>query len=101
MNFSISKKNFSSNLLGSSVFIFNGIKIYYKESNQNKIGFIVSRAFGSAVKRNLFKRRCRYFFINKNSNYSKKLSVIVRPIDSNHFSFDVIENSFNKLFKKL
>jgi ribonuclease P protein component len=91
LNFSISKKNFSSVLSKSNVFISNNIKIYYTLNNNKKIGFILSRAFGSAVKRNSFKRCCRNLFLN---NKHFNFTVIIKPINLKNTSYNSIHNAF-------
>ena len=95
LNFSISKKNFSSALYKSNVFVFKNLKIYYKQCHKNKIGFIVSRSFGPASKRNLFKRRCRSVFLNHTTSNSCCFSVVVKPIKSNNINFFSINEAFN------
>ena len=95
LNFSISKKTFSSTLYKSNVFVFKNLKFYYKTCSKNKIGFIVSKSFGSAAKRNLFKRRCRSVFLNYSPSNSCCFSIIVKPIKSNNINFFSINEAYN------
>ena len=61
------------------------------------IGFLVSRKYGNAVQRNLFKRRCRALY--KNFNFkNKKASVIIRPLIKN-ISFAKLNRDFKKLLE--
>ncbi len=64
------------------------------------LGMSVPRGFGSAVKRNLFKRRCRAVFklvINDNSiNYS----IIIFPAKK-HISYLDIKTSFELFYDRI
>tara|TARA_Y100001970_G_C13782444_1_gene626063 strand:+ start:342 stop:638 length:297 start_codon:yes stop_codon:yes gene_type:complete len=95
LNFSIPKKNFSSTLFKSKIYLSKNFKIYYLLNKNKQIGFIVSKQFGSAPKRNLFKRRCRNIFFN---NKQKNLSIIIKPLNSNIIKFKDLHSSFNKFF---
>ena len=95
MNFSVSKKTFSSTLHKSNIFVFKNLKFYYKHSSKNKIGFIVSKSFGPATKRNLFKRRCRNVFLNYSASKSCCFSIIIKPIKSHNNNFFSINEAFN------
>tara|TARA_B100000953_G_C17887764_1_gene380207 strand:- start:104 stop:412 length:309 start_codon:yes stop_codon:yes gene_type:complete len=94
LNFSISKKTFSSVLSKSNVFISNNIKIYYKVNNNDRIGFILSKAFGSAVKRNSFKRRCRNVFLKNKHLHQNNFTIIIKPINLKNFNYNSIHNAF-------
>ena len=70
----------------------------YVDNKTPKIGFIVSRKYGNAIHRNLFKRRCRYAFyqlIKRGFSYS----IIVKPKTKN-ISWKIINESFNSLYEK-
>ena len=62
------------------------------------LGLIVSRKYGNAVKRNLFKRRCRSlfykFFINEN------VVLVVQPLKST-ISWSALLKGFSNIRKKL
>ena len=61
------------------------------------IGFLVSRKYGNAVERNLFKRRCRALY--KNFNFkNKRTSVIIRPLIKN-VSYAKLNGDFKKLLE--
>lgn len=64
------------------------------------LGFIVSKKYGNAVQRNLFKRRCRSVFGSVIINSGSFLSIIVRPKSSN-VSYASICNSFSALYDTL
>ena len=71
----------------------------YKKDVDPKLGFIVSRKYGNAVHRNLFKRRCRAQFqsLIKN-NFTNTL--IITPNKQN-ITWSEISASFNKLIEQL
>ena len=93
MNFSIPKNKFSSILSNSNVFLSKNLKIYYFLNNDKKIGFIVSKKFGSAIQRNYFKRCCRNIFIN---NKNIKSTLIIKPLKLNKIKYQDLLKSFNE-----
>jgi len=70
----------------------------YRFENNSNLGLIVSGKYGNAVKRNLFKRRCRSlfykFFINEN------VVLVVQPLKST-VSWSALLNGFSNIKKKL
>jgi len=71
----------------------------YKEDVNPKLGLIVSRKYGNAVYRNLFKRRCRARFqALVNGGFSNTL--IITPKKKN-LTWAEIDTSFYKLAKRL
>ena len=64
------------------------------------VGFIVSKHYGNAVSRNLFKRRCRSVFQNKFICTSAEIALIIRPKRKN-ISFSDIEFSLGGLYEKI
>ena len=63
------------------------------------LGFSVSAKYGCAVKRNLFKRRCRSLFVGVFVENGLRLSLIVRP-KSKNISYQSIVSSFSTVYEK-
>ena len=63
------------------------------------LGFIVSKKYGNAVQRNLFKRRCRSIFKSVIIDGGSELSIIVRP-KSQNIPFSSIYSSFSSIYEK-
>ena len=63
------------------------------------MGFIVSKKYGNAVERCLFKRRCRFVFksimVDNNIGYT----LIVQP-GGPGLTFSAIQESFNSVYDK-
>lgn len=72
----------------------------YHSTQHNAIGFVVSKRYGNAIKRNLFKRRCRSVFTSLCVDSDLQVSVIVYPVKQN-ISFREIDNSFRILYEKI
>ena len=64
------------------------------------MGLIVSKKYGNAVERNLFKRRCRSTFKSIMADNSMSYALIVRPKKSG-ISFEGIQKAFNSIYDKL
>ena len=78
----------------------NTIKFSYKINFKHNVGFTVSRKYGNAVSRNLFKRRCRAIY---NEIFIEKLydcTVIITPI-MNNVNYKQITVDFNKLIGRI
>ena len=75
--------------------------LFFKYAVQSKpqLGMIVSKRFGNAVQRNLFKRRCRNVFVSGFIRENLNYSVIVRP-NKQDISYAEIQDSFLHLKKK-
>ena len=71
----------------------------YTKSYKPEIGLIVSKRYGNAIERNLFKRRCRSAFISIMVDNNMGCTVIVRPKKSD-VSFRTIQESFNSIYDK-
>ena len=71
----------------------------YKKDVDPKLGFIVSRKYGNAVHRNLFKRRCRTQFraLIKNGFIN---TLIITPKKQN-ITRSAINVAFNQLVEQL
>jgi len=97
---SISNQEFKKTLFNSKSLLVRDLLFYYQK---NKIGisFIVNRKKGSAVLRNLFKRRCRALYQQNNS--FKKIQVIIKPANSlkNNYSWKELKLSFDTFSSKL
>tara|TARA_B100000315_G_C14046586_1_gene349950 strand:+ start:55 stop:324 length:270 start_codon:yes stop_codon:yes gene_type:complete len=74
----------------------------FKYISQSKpaLGLAVSKYYGNAVTRNLFKRRCRYLFKNKIINRGAEIVLIVRP-KKKCISFISLDASFEDLYEKI
>jgi len=62
--------------------IWNGkfMKCLFMESNRRTVGFVVSRRFGNAVKRNRIKRLMREVY-RKNRHFIGAFKIIIMPKD--------------------
>tara|TARA_B100001029_G_scaffold179832_1_gene191432 strand:+ start:2293 stop:2616 length:324 start_codon:yes stop_codon:yes gene_type:complete len=77
LKYSLNNKEFSK-LFSSHKSLFIGDLLFrYKKNNSSKLGLTVSKKYGNAIKRNLFKRRARVLFIKYFSNHN--LHLIVQP----------------------
>ncbi len=100
MKTSLSSKQFQSILNKSTVQTINKLHFYFGFSNESKIGFIINRKMGTAVERNLFKRRCRALFLDSCKQLNKKISLIIWP--KNHLLKTInIDDFFSLLNKKI
>jgi len=68
-------------------------------NNGSKIGFIVSKKYGNAIKRNLFKRRARSLFQKQSKIISSNIAIIVQPL-KNNVDYLSLDASFKKVFQK-
>ena len=103
MKNSLSNQEFQSILFKTKSLKIRDLVFYYDQNiNHPGISFIVSRKKGMAVKRNLFKRRCRALF-NKHLIKNKNIQIIIRPAKllNNNYSWEELKLSFEKFFSKL
>ena len=63
------------------------------------MGLVVSKSYGSATERNLFKRRCRSAFKSIIVDNNMGCMVVVRPKKPD-LSFGAIQESFNSVYDK-
>ena len=96
VNYSFDKKDFSFFIIKALKYKTSKIIFYYNIYNRKKIGFIVSKNFGSATKRNLFKRQCRFYYFNNFYNNFPSFALIIKPTSQN-VSYKNIKDSFNSL----
>ena len=72
----------------------------YVPHNPPAIGFIVSKHYGNAVARNLFKRRCRSLFYNTFIKLGANMAVIIRP-NTQNVSYPNIVFALGSLYEKI
>ena len=72
----------------------------YAKQNHPGLGMIVSRKYGCAVERNLFKRRCRSVFKKKMANNNHSVALIVRPTKQ-QITFSNLSYAFGVVFDKI
>ena len=63
------------------------------------MGLIVSKRYGNAIERNLFKRRCRFAFKSIMVDNNVGCALVVRPKKPG-LSFGAIQESFNSVYDK-
>jgi ribonuclease P protein component len=78
---------------------FGDLSFKYTKSSKPKMGLIVSRKYGNAIERNLFKRRCRSAFKSIMVDNNMGCVVVVRPKKPD-LSFGAIQESFNSMYDK-
>ena len=71
----------------------------YVNGEDPSLGFMVSKKYGNAIQRNMFKRRCRDAFRSVIIKGGSRLSIIVRP-KSKRISFESIYSSFFTIYEK-
>ena len=96
----MSKVNFKKVLYKSKSLKINKIKFTYRKDFMHAIGFTVSKNYGSAVKRNLFKRRCRAAYHDFIFNSLFDCAIIVTPIQNN-LSWIQIKKAFEKFVENV
>lgn len=64
------------------------------------MGLVVSKKYGNAVQRNLFKRRCRSLFKSFIVDNDVGYTLIVRP-KKQAVTYNSIKESFNSIYDKL
>ena len=75
----------------------NNLTLLYEFCENACLGFVVPRAMGSSVKRNLFKRRCRNAFVQLYQEESFPIvGVLVRPKTIN-MNYKKISSAFKAL----
>jgi len=84
----------------SKSLIFGDLSFKCSSSSSPGLGIIVSKKYGNAVCRNLFRRRCRSLFKTIIIDNKIFYSVIVRPNKQN-ISHGMIDESFASLYNQL
>ena len=84
----------------SKSLLIGDLSFKYTNHSEPTLGLIVSKHYGNAVERNLFKRRCRYLFRKKFMNRDVEIALIVRPKKQN-IQFIEIQNAFGNLYEKI
>jgi len=78
---------------------FGDLSFKYTKSSKPEMGLIVSKRYGNAIGRNLFKRRCRSAFKSIMVDNNMGYAVVVRPKKPD-ISFGTIQESFNSVYDK-
>tara|TARA_B100000315_G_C14185574_1_gene410947 strand:- start:99 stop:407 length:309 start_codon:yes stop_codon:yes gene_type:complete len=100
LNFSLSSAEFSHIINDSKSLVVGDLSFRYASLCRPALGLIVSKHYGNAVARNLFKRRCRALFRIRLINSGVDISLIIRPKKQNISFFD-LEASFGGLYEKI
>ena len=79
---------------------FGDLSFKYTKSSKPAMGLIVSKKYGNAVQRNLFKRRCRSIFNSIIADKDMHYVLIVRP-KRRDVAYKSIKKTFNSLYDKL
>ena len=99
MKHSLSNAQFNVVLSESKSLRVGDLLFKYKKVVDPKLGLVVSRKYGNAVYRNLFKRRCRAQFQTLIKNGFTN-TLIITPNKQN-ITCSAISASFNKLTEQL
>ena len=99
MKHSLSSSQFNVVFSESKSLQVGDLLFKYKKDVDPKLGFIVSRKYGNAVHRNLFKRRCRAQFKTLIKNGFTN-TLIITPNKQN-ITRSAISASFNKMTRQL
>lgn len=99
MKYSLSPIDFKYVYNNSKALLIKEVMCYYMHDENPRLGFIVSRKYGNAVERNLFKRRCRHAFyelIKTDFTYS----IIIKP-KSKNIKWNTIKKSFEMIHENI
>ena len=100
LNRSLSSSRFSHVMKTAKSFSCRNLSFKYVKEGDPGLGFVVSTKYGTAVQRNLFKRRCRSVFRLLFITTGVQASIIVRP-KSNNVSYKSIVSSFSSVYEKI
>jgi len=100
VHFSLSRNEFRAVYINSKRKTAGDLLFLYCSFHAPRLGLTVSKKYGNAVKRNLFKRRVREVFYNKILNENINIALIVKP-EKNDINYASINNSFDKLITLL
>ena len=84
----------------SKSLLVGDLSFKYAQHSRNSIGLIVSKRYGNAVSRNLFKRRCRVLFMKNFIQQKTSIALIVRPKKQN-ISFKDMDSAFKELYEQI
>jgi ribonuclease P protein component len=79
---------------------FRDLSFKYSKISKPEMGLIVSKKYGNAVQRNLFKRRCRSIFKSIIVDRDIGYALVVRP-KKRGVTYISIKESFNSVYDKL
>ncbi|MBC8213441.1 MAG: ribonuclease P protein component [Candidatus Marinimicrobia bacterium] len=99
MKHALSSLEFRSIYPKAKSLIIGDLLFRYRKTDCPKIGFIVSRKYGNAYHRALFKRRCRSLF-EKYRSLGSCWTIILRP-NKTKITFSDVENSFKVFYENL
>ena len=100
MNFSISPSDYPIIIKNTKSLNIRDLSFKYCDWGVPVLGLIVSKKYGNAVKRNLFKRRCRELFKKKIINHKICLAIIIRP-NKNNMNYNELADAFNALLLQI
>ena len=100
LKYSLSSSEFSKIMETSRSLYFGGLSLKYTKSSEPEMGLIVSKRYGNAIERNLFKRRCRSAFKSIMVDNNVGCILIVCPKRPG-ISFKAIQESFNSVYDKI
>jgi len=100
LKYQIISSDFSKIFKLAQSFLVHDVLFKYTIKKGCGIGFAVSTKYGSAVQRNLFKRRCRFLYRKIFVNQKRVASIIVKPKTKN-ISFSSLNESFKILYDKI
>ena len=100
MHFSISQSDFPAILKQTNSLKINSLSFKYCNWKTPALGLIVSKKYGNAIKRNLFKRRCRELFKQHFINKEKSWAIIVCP-NRDNINYNELQRAFNTLVSQL
>ena len=87
---------FKSVLKSSKKIVSHNVLLFqYSNETSPFVGFMLSRKYGNAVKRNRFKNRCRFLYKNM-LRRSSPVSLIIKPL-KNNLDFSSLKVAFDDL----
>lgn len=98
MKYALDHREFRHLFASYKSLVIGDLLFRYRLENNTSIGLIVSRKYGNAVNRNLFKRRCRVLFYKHFIN--KNIILVVQPLKSS-ISWSSLLNGFSHINKKI
>jgi len=96
LNLSLSPSEFQAVIKKTKSLKVGDLLFKYCSWPTPSLGLIVSKKYGNAINRNLFKRRCRELFKKNCINNNSYVAVIVKPNRTN-INYKELCNAFNEL----